>query len=67
VKPVKMPSLDPLLNAGWKIAGLDDQPQGVQERIRTGTIENAQKYKQPGGGYSFPDVVLIATGERPIT
>ena len=66
VKPVKISSLDQLLNAGWKIAGLDDQPQEIQERIRTGTIENAQKYQQPGGGYSFPDVVLIATGEKAI-
>jgi hypothetical protein len=49
---------------GWKVCGLKDQPQEIQDRIRTGAIDRAAKYKRSDGGYSFPDVVLVATGRR---
>ena len=64
VKPVVYSEIDRLLDAGWKIGGLKDQPQEIQNRIRAGAIERAAKYKGPDGGYSFPDVVLVATGCR---
>jgi ubiquinone/menaquinone biosynthesis C-methylase UbiE len=64
VKPVTFPEIDQLLDAGWKVCGLNDQPQEIQDRIRAGTIGRAAKYKRPDGGYSFPDVVLVATGCR---
>ncbi len=64
VKPVAFPKIDELLEAGWIICGLKDQPQDVQDRIRAGTINRAAQYKRPDGSYSFPDVVLVATGCR---
>jgi len=62
VKPVAFSKIDQLLDAGWIVCGLGDQPQEIQDRIRAGTIDRAAKYKRPDGGYSFPDVVLVATG-----
>jgi SAM-dependent methyltransferase len=63
-KPVEFPEIDQLLDVGWKVCGLKDQPQEIQDRIRTGAIDRAAKYKRSDGGYSFPDVVLVATGRR---
>ena len=62
IKPVAFPAIDQLLELGWKVCGLNDQPQEIQDRIRAGTIDRAAKYKGSDGGYSFPDVVLVATG-----
>jgi len=62
VKPVAFSAIDQLLEAGWIVRGLEDQPQEVQDRIRAGSIEREAKYKNSGGGYRFPDVVLVATG-----
>ena len=64
VKPVAFPEIDQLLELGWTVCGLDDQPQEIQDRIRAGTVDRAAKYKGPDGSYSFPDVVLVATGRR---
>lgn len=64
VKPVAFSRIEQLLDAGWTVCGLGDQPQEIQDRIRAGTIKRAAKYQRPDGGYSFPDVVLVATGRR---
>jgi len=64
VKPVVFPKIDELLEAGWKICGLKDQSQDIQDRIRAGAINRAAQYKRPDGSYNFPDVVLVATGCR---
>ncbi len=64
LKPVEIHDIDHLLNAGWKIGSLADQPQDIQEKIRKGTIARAEKYKNSEGGYSFPDMVLVSTGQR---
>lgn len=64
VKPVAFSKIDQLLDAGWMVCGLGDQPQEIQDRIRAGTIDRAAKYRRPDGGYIFPDVVLVATGHR---
>ncbi len=66
VKPVEVDNLDPLLTAGWKIGNLADQPRDIQDKIRAGTIARAETYKTPAGIYSFPDVVIVAVGQRPI-
>lgn len=62
VKPTQLENIDLLLKTGWSIFGLDDQPQDIQERIRTKTIQRAEPYKQPDGSYDFPDVVIVASG-----
>jgi SAM-dependent methyltransferase len=62
VKSLVLPDIAELLDAGWKIGGLDEQSLEIQARIRAGTIDRAKKYRRPEGGYSFPDVVLVATG-----
>ena len=64
IKPVAFPEIDQLLELGWKVCGLYDQPPEIQDVIRAGTIDRAAKYKLSDGGYSFPDVVLVATGYR---
>lgn len=65
VKPVGMTDLSQLLDFGWKMTGLADQPQDVQATIRAGTIERASRYRAPDGSYQFPDVVLVAVGVKP--
>ena len=64
VKPLVLSSIDVLLDAGWKIAGLHDQSKEVQDQIRAGTIDRAEEYKTPDGTYDFRYVVLVATGHR---
>jgi SAM-dependent methyltransferase len=66
VKPVDMHDLQALLDLGWKMTGLAEQPQEVQDTIRAGTIARAEQYKSAGGGYHFPDVVLVAVAEAPL-
>ena len=65
VKPTDMADLNQLLDVGWKMTGLADQPQDVQATIRAGTIERASRYEAPDGSYQFPDVVLVAVGIKP--
>lgn len=64
VKPVYMTDLDQLLDVGWRMTGLDDQPEDVQARIRHGTFARAEEYRTADGGYRFPDVVLVAVGRK---
>jgi SAM-dependent methyltransferase len=64
VKPTQLENIDLLLNTGWSIFGLDDQPQDIQDRIRTKTIERAEPYKQQDGSYDFPDVIIVASGVK---
>jgi len=64
VKPTRLDAIDLLLKTGWTILGLDDFPQDVQERIRANTIKRAAPYKQPDGSYDFPDVIIVASGEK---
>ena len=64
VKPLVLPSIDVLLDAGWKIAGLDGQSKEIQDQIRAGTIGRAAEFKMPDGTYNFRDVVLVAIGHR---
>ncbi len=64
VKPVHLPNLDILLNAGWSFMALHDKPQDVQDRIREKTIERAGPYQEPDGSYKFPDNVLAASGVK---
>jgi len=63
VKPAYMTDLSQLLDLGWKMTGLADQPKDIQARIRSGTIARAEKYRTSDGGYQFPDVVLVAVGQ----
>lgn len=63
-KPVELDDISALLDAGWKIANLSEQPNDVQAKIREATITKAAKFQRPGGGYSFPDVVLVASGHQ---
>ncbi len=67
LKPVKMRDIKSLLDAGWKIGNLAVQPLQVQEKIKESTIANASKHKSSDGGYSFPDMVLVATGCKQLT
>ena len=64
VKPVDMADLDQLLDLGWKMTGLKMQTQEVQATIRAGTVTRAEQYKTADGGYHFPDVVLVAVGQK---
>jgi len=64
VKPCAIGSLDTLITAAWKIAGLDSQSADVQERIRDGTVERANRYRQPDGRYNFPDEVLVSVARK---
>ncbi|MDA1074013.1 MAG: class I SAM-dependent methyltransferase [Proteobacteria bacterium] len=64
IKPIKLEHIDLLLKTGWSIFGLDDQPQDVQNRIRTKTIQRAEPYKQADGSYDFPDVVIVVSGTK---
>lgn len=63
-KPVELDRIETLLDAGWKIANLSEQPDSIQARIREATIARASRYRSANGQYSFPDVVLVATGRR---
>lgn len=64
VKPVALRSLDLLLDAAWKIAGLDSQPHSVQDQIRAGTIARAVPHRQADGSYLFRDEVLLSRARR---
>ncbi len=64
VKPTRLESIDLLLHAGWAFMGLDDHPQGTQDRIRAKTIERAADFKRSDGSYEFPDVVIVAGGVK---
>jgi len=64
VKPCVMASVDTLINAAWKIAGLDSQPNDVQQRIRAGTVKRAQRHRKADGSYHFPDEVLLSTARK---
>lgn len=64
-KPVDMADINQLLDLGWTMTGLANQPQDVQAAIRTGTIAHAEQYKASSGAYQFPDVVLVAVGRKP--
>ena len=61
-KPLTLSTIDPVLAVGWDFMALHDKPQDLQDRIRKRTRENAQEYKQPDGGYLFPDKVLVGVG-----
>ncbi len=61
-KPVTIKDLDVLLNSGWIITGLHEQPQEIQDRIENGVRERAAPYRNGSGSYTFPDVVLVARG-----
>ena len=64
VKPVRVKNIDQLLTAACAITGLADKPEDVQERIRAGTVENANKYLQRDDSFEFPDEVLLAWAMR---
>ena len=40
------------------------KPQDVQARIPSGTVARAEQYKTAEGSYRFPDVVLVAVGQK---
>ena len=63
-KPVELDQIETLLDAGWKIANLSEQPDDIQAQIREATIARAARYRLANGQYSFPDVVLVASGRR---
>jgi len=62
IKATYLDTINQLLRSGWAIMGLDDQPKGVQDRIRAATIERAEPFKQPDGTYNFPDGIIVACG-----
>ena len=61
-KPLALESIEVLIDAGWSMAGLAEQPHDVQARIRSGTIRRAARYRQPDGSYEFPEVVIAGRG-----
>ncbi len=61
-KPLTLESIEVLIDAGWSMAGLAEQPDAVQTRIRSGTISRAARYRQPDGSYEFPEVVIAGRG-----
>ena len=63
IKPTRLDNINQLLTSGWAIMGLSSQPEEVQERIRTRTIERAEPFKRPDGSYDFPDGVIVASGK----
>jgi SAM-dependent methyltransferase len=60
-KPVNVSQLEVLLEAGWVIASLHDQPQDIQDQIERGVRERSAKYRNHDGSYSFSDHVLVAS------
>ncbi len=61
-KPVTLKNLDVLLNSGWTITSLHDQPQDVQDRVERGVRERAAPYRNDDDSFAFPDRVLVALG-----
>ena len=61
-KPVTLANLEILLESGWIITGLSEQPQEIQDRIDHGVRERAAAYRNDDGSYTFPDDVLVARG-----
>lgn len=61
-KPVELANLGVLLEAGWVIAGLNEQPQDVQDTIEAGVRERAEPYRNADDTYTFGDIVLAASG-----
>ena len=59
VKPIHMRTLEPILKGGWAVAGLDQQPQEIQDEIKRNVIENASPYLHYDGTYEFPDKVVV--------
>ena len=59
-KPILLENLEVLIEAGWIIAGLDAQPQDVQNQIEAGVRERAASFRNADGSYTFPDIVLAA-------
>ncbi|MFB3103797.1 MAG: hypothetical protein ACE1ZA_02615, partial [Pseudomonadales bacterium] len=59
-----MTDLNQILDVGWTMTGLAEQPQDIQATIRAGTVMRAEEYKTADGGYHFPDVVLVAVGQK---
>lgn len=64
LKPTRLDRIEPLLRAGWSIMALSDQPEDVQERIRSKTIERASKFKVEDGSFDFPDSIIVASAVR---
>jgi hypothetical protein len=60
----RLQSLEPLLEVGWKIAGLDRAEAGVADRIRATTYRNAEAYKLDDGSYECPDEIPLGVARR---
>jgi len=67
IKPSQLDNIDQLLETGWGIFGLYDQPEDIQALIRQKTIERAAPYRQKDGSYDFPDVIIVVGGTKPKT
>ena len=61
-KPVRLAKLEVLLDSGWIITGLHEQPQEIQDRIEHGVRGRAAVYRNDDDSYTFPDYVLVARG-----
>ena len=55
---------EPLLEAGWKFANLDQVATDVSDRIRATTYSNAEPCKREDGSYEFPDEVLFGIATK---
>jgi SAM-dependent methyltransferase len=60
----RLQSLEPLLEAGWKFANLDEVEADVGDRIRAATYHNAEPYKLADGSYEFPDEILLGVASK---
>jgi SAM-dependent methyltransferase len=60
---LRLPSLEPLLQAGWEICALSELPQDTQAKIRETTIQRAQPYRTENG-YAFPDRIVVGQATK---
>ncbi len=60
----RLQSLEPLLEAGWKLASLDLVAKDVGDQIKVATYRNAKPYKLEDGSYEFPDEILLGVAKK---
>jgi SAM-dependent methyltransferase len=60
----RLQSLEPLLEAGWKFANLDQAAADVTDRIRATTYRNAEPYRLKDGSYEFSDEILLGVAKK---
>jgi SAM-dependent methyltransferase len=64
--PLRLSSLDPLLEGCREFIKMDELPEALQRRIEAATLENAKAHQQ-GGQFVFTDTVLLGRAVKPPT